>query len=351
MKNKFKPLLFAAAFSSAVTGAVAQNVSLNMIVLNAGVVPVSGSGTLQATINATPGTGGQTNAVATGKINLQISVPSTLLISTIQNNIPAGWTIRNNNGSVINLCNSSSTIAVNTAVNILLDLEGVSATTGAPTISGQLSFRTNCTAPGSLAGDNPSDNTGQAGFIVAGTVPVKLTGFTAALINCKPFIKWTTEREVDFDRFEMEKAGDESFNWVMIGAVTASGNLSSKNKYQFQDNDATVTANKIFYRLKMIDKNGRYTYSEVLPVFVNCGLTEINVFPNPVINKKLFVSIAGSKQKTECVLLSMQGQVIAKTILNDGTNQIELPNISTGEYILSVIADKDTRTFKILVKN
>ncbi len=351
MKNKLKNLLLAAVVSSAVTRATAQNVSLNMIVLNSGVVPVAGSGTLQATINATPGTGGQTNAVATGKINLQISVPSTLLISTTQNNIPAGWTIRNNNGSVINLCNNSSTIAVNTAVNILLDLEGVSATTGNPTISGQISFRTNCTAPGSLAGDNPSDNTGQAGFIVTGTVPVKLTGFTATLINCKPFINWYTEREVDFDRFEIEKAGDDSFDWVMIGAVTASGNLSSKNKYHFQDNDATTTARKIFYRLKMIDKNGRYTYSEVLPVFVSCGLTEINVFPNPVINNKLFVSMAGSKQKTDCVLLSMQGQVIVKTTLNDGTNQIDLPNISTGEYILTITSDSDTKTFKILIRH
>jgi|GEM_PF-3745257 len=351
MKNKIKKLLLAAVVSLAVTGAAAQNVSLNMIVLNAGVVPVAGSGTLQATINATPGTGGQTNAVATGKINLQISVPSTLTIVTTQNNIPAGWTIRNNNGSVINLCNNTSTIAVNTAVNILLDLEGVSATTGNPTISGQISFRTNCTAPGSLAGDNPSDNTGQAGFIVTGTVPVKLTSFSATLINCKPFINWTTEREVGFDRFEIEKAGDDSFNWITIGAVTATGTLSTKNNYNFKDNDATATARKTFYRLKMIDKNGRYNYSEILPVLVNCGFTEINVFPNPVVNKKLFVSVAGSTNNTECVLLSMQGQVIVKTILKDGTNQIDLPAISTGDYILSVTSDNNTKTFKIMIQH
>jgi Secretion system C-terminal sorting domain len=351
MKNKFKFLLLSAALLSAATGTVAQNVSLNMIVLNAGVVPVSGNGTLQATINATPGTGGQTNAVAAGKINLQISVPSTLLISTTQNNIPAGWTIRNNNGSVINLCNNASTVAVNTAVNILLDLEGVSSTTGNPTISGQLSFRTNCTAPGSLAGDNPSDNTGVAGFIVTGTVPVKLTGFSATMINCKPYISWTTENEVDFDRFEIEKSGDDSFNWITTGAVTASGNLLSKNKYNFQDNDGSIAAKKIFYRLKMIDKNGRFSFSQILPVSVNCGLTEINIFPNPVVNKKLYVSISGSNQKTTGVLFSMQGQVLANIVLKDGSNQIDLPDISTGEYILHVTSDNNTKTFKILVSN
>lgn len=337
MKNKFTNLLIAAVASSAISGAAAQNVSLNMIVLNAGVVPVSGSGTLQATINATPGTGGQSNAVAAGKINLQISVPSTLLISTTQNNIPPGWTIRNNNGSVINLCNSSSTIAVNTAVNILLDLEGVSATTGAPTISGQLSFRTNCTAPGSLAGDNPSDNTGQAGFIVTGTVPVKISDFTAAVTDCRPVLNWVTESEINLDRFEIEKSNSRQQNWETVDIVEAKGNnRAEKNKYRFLD-ISTNNSDEVFYRLKMTDNDGRYSYSPVVSVSLNCNTVRVLVFPNPVKNGEINILLSGSNKTVTAALMSAAGQLLSTTIVQNGSAKISVAALSKGIYFLKII--------------
>lgn len=342
MKNNFKKILLVCTTSFFLSAAIAQNVSLNMLVLNSGVVPLGGNGTVQATVNAATGTSGQSTPVAAGKINVQITVPPSLLISTTQSNLPAGWIVRNNNGTVINICNSTTTIEVNTAVDLLIDLQGVTATTGAPTMSGQLSFRTNCSAPGSLGGDNPSDNSSQAGFTVTGTVPVKLSNFSASLINCLPVLNWETQNEINSDRFEIEKADKNLSGWIPAGSIATNVNSTVKNKYSFIDNNIPSATDKVFYRLKMIDKNGSYTYSTILPVFINCKNTTIHVYPNPVQNGSLNVSLTGVSKKVTAQLLSVTGKVVARINLVNGTNRIPVVNIADGEYILLVNFENGT---------
>lgn len=340
MKNKLKGVLVAAVILLSMPYANAQNVSINMLVLNSGVIPLDGNGTLQATINATTGTAGQSSPVAAGKINVQITVPPSIIISSTQNNIPAGWSIRNNNGSVINLCNSSSTVAVNTAVNLQIDLQGVSSTTGSPTISGQISFRTNCSAPGSLSGDNASDNSSQAGFTVTGTVPVKLTTFTAIITNCQPVLNWTTENETNSDRFEIERLPENSNEWHSAGFVEAKGNNSPKATYNFIDQTAGNSSQTMMYRLKMIDKNGLYTYSRILSVRINCKSTGVTVYPNPVQDGRLQISFNGNNSAAQAILLSYSGQAVLDTKLKTGSTFLNVSHLANGVYILYVL-DKD----------
>lgn len=317
--------------------ASAQNVSLNMLVLNSGVIPTGGTGTLQATINATTGTAGQSSPVATGKVNVQITVPPSLIISSTQNGLPTGWTVRNNNGTVINICNSTATLAVNTAEDLLITVEGVTATTGSPTISGQISFRTNCNAPGSLSGDNPSDNTSQAGFIVAGTVPVKISGFIVALTDCKPVLNWVSESEINLDRFEIEKSNSRQQNWETVDIVEAKGNnVPGKNKYRFLDISAD-NGTEIFYRLKMTDNDGRYSYSSVVSVSLNCNKMSVLLFPNPVKNGEINLLLSGSSKNATAVLMSAAGQLLSKTMVQDGSGKISVAALSKGIYFLKII--------------
>ncbi len=352
MKNKLKKIILFTVVNFALSGSFAQNVSINMLVLNSGAVPLGGNGTLKATINASQGTAGQSTPVPIGKINLSVTVPPSVLISATQNNIPAGWTVRNNNGVVINLCNNATTIAVNTAVDLLIDLQGVTTTSGAPTMSGQLTFKTNCSAPGSLSGDNPSDNSSQAGYFVLSTTPVTLQNFNAALINCQPVLKWTTETEINSDRFEIERSLPSSANWVNTGAVSASGNSGVKNKYSFTDISVPPTAAKLLYRLKMIDRNGHYKYSEVLPVFINCNKTQLFVYPNPVQNNNLQVSLTGTNSNTEARLLTLTGQELLKVKLVAGTNSVDVSGMANGTYILSVNFDNgENKKVKIVIQH
>ena len=178
---KLMLLLFLGAFAA--TGVSAQaNVTLNMLTLNSGDIILNGSGTLQATVGNT----GPNTAIPNGRLNVQISVPSTISIAATQSGLPAGWTVTNNNGSVINICNSSTTVPVGTAAQLLIALQGGPALASGQQISGQISFRTNCSAPGSLSGDIGADNSSQAGFSVVAGAACNVTGATAVAgtISC-----------------------------------------------------------------------------------------------------------------------------------------------------------------------
>jgi hypothetical protein len=167
-------LFFAGAFIS--MGAIAQsNATLNMLTLNSGDVIINGgAGTLQVTVGNT----GPSAAIATGKLNVSISVPSSISIATTQSGLN-GWNVTNNSGSVINLCNQSFTIPLNGASTFTIVLQGGAVAT-AGVIAGQISFKTNCTAPGSLAGDLPADNSGSAGFQVVAGAACNINGATAS---------------------------------------------------------------------------------------------------------------------------------------------------------------------------
>jgi hypothetical protein len=169
---KLLMLLLAGTFLSKEIAAQA-NVSLNMLTLNSGDVIINGAGTLQITLNNT----GPTSTIPAGRLQVQVTVPSSISIPAGQT--IAGYTFTLINPQVVNICNSTTPIAVGAASNFTIALlGGPTATTGV--ISGQTTFRTNCTAPGSLSGNNTADDAATAGFQVVAGAACNITGATSS---------------------------------------------------------------------------------------------------------------------------------------------------------------------------
>jgi hypothetical protein len=82
-------------------------------------------------------------------------------------------------------------------------------------------------------------------------------------------------------------------------------------------------------------------------VLINCKTATILVYPNPVQDGKLYVSLAGTTGYVEATLLSASGQVILKNKINNGTNYLNVLNIADGIYVLNV---KDANGFDKNVK-
>ncbi len=348
--------LFVLVFTGvlSVSGAAGQaNASINVLTQNSGNVNIGGTVNIQVTVGNT----GPTSSIGIYKIRTQVSVPSAIagiLPNAQQTGLPAGWTITSNNGSTINLSNGTDIIPVGVQRTILIAVQG--NTTGGPsTVSGGLSFSNGNapgTGPGTLAGDITADNTSQSSITVINSIPVTLADFTAALVNCQPSLRWTSETEINSDRFEIERTSADVYDWVQVGVIGAGGNTATRSSYNFTDRNLSVTSGKILYRLKMIDKDGRYKYSEILPVSLNCNISKVSVWPNPVQNGKLYVSLTGTKGYTQATLLSLSGQVILTGNLNNGTNHLDVSKIANGLYILSV---NDTNgineKIKVLIQN
>jgi hypothetical protein len=152
-KFTFLFLLSAFIFKSAPS----QNLLINVLTQKTGIVSKGGTVFLEVTINNT-----DPNAfVGVYRVKTQISVPSAIaLIPATGHVLPTGWTIINNNGSVINLSNGKDMIAANDSRTILIAIEGIKIG-GPSTITGQLSFSDGTspgTTPGSLPRENPVDN-------------------------------------------------------------------------------------------------------------------------------------------------------------------------------------------------
>ena len=312
------------------------NAYLNILTLNSGYVSQGGTVDIQVTVGNT----GPVSSITANKVRAQISVPSalvSLLPNAQQTGLPPGWTITVNTGSAITVCNGSDIIDPGTSRDIFIKVQG--NTIGGPsTVNGNLLFSsgTSCTTPGSLSGDNTADNSSTSSIQVYDPIPVTLTYFNAKLINCQPVLNWETQTEINSDRYEIERSDRDNSNWILTGTIAANGNSSSKSEYNFVDKNLNTASEHVFYRLKMVDKDGHNKYSEIVPLFINCKTIGVNAYPNPVQDGRLYINLSGASGHTAITLVSVSGQQILNTSMNNGTNFLNTSSIAAGVYILNI---------------
>jgi hypothetical protein len=101
-----------------------------------------------------------------------------------------------------------------------------------------------------------------------------LVNFNAVLDNNVVNLSWTTAEEINSNHFAVERSADAS-HWQAIGTVTAKGFSSIAVNYSFIDESPSSGVN--YYRLQIVDNDGKYKYSAVK--VVRSSLTKDSVFP------------------------------------------------------------------------
>ncbi len=185
-------------------------------------------------------------------------------------------------------------------------------------------------------------------------LPLTLLDFKATLVQGNVRLNWTTSQEVNVSHFEILRSSDGS-NFSAISSVNAIGG-AGKTEYKFTD--AANLNGKIFYKLKMVDDDGRFKYSQIVMIRFDGKLEPVvNVSPNPVhssINVRLFDFAAGSYNLE---LRNSIGQLqYVKTVQLNGTEHTETIErtkaISKGMYLLTVHSKIDNKrnTIRIVVE-
>ena len=116
-------------------------------------------------------------------------------------------------------------------------------------------------------------------FSFDGNLPVELSSFVANNFGDAVALYWTTETETNNFGFEIQRKSEGDF--VAIGFVEGHGNSNSPKKYKYIDDELNFVGN-YYYRLKQIDNDGTFKYSDVLEIEV--VLTEFELkqnYPNP----------------------------------------------------------------------
>ena len=102
--------------------------------------------------------------------------------------------------------------------------------------------------------------------------------------------------------------------------------------YQYIDNTALKAIN--YYRLKMVDVDGQFTYSKIIAIAVPAGNT-ITVFPNPV-KDKLFMRLPGVPAETEIIIADAKGTCVKKLQLKAGTTEASINTVGLAAGVYSI---------------
>ncbi len=114
-------------------------------------------------------------------------------------------------------------------------------------------------------------------------VPVELLAFTAAVNNSEVRLLWSTASELNNMGFEIERSIDGQDNFVTVGFVEGKGSSTEIIYYSFTDHPQVSGVNQLYYRLKQVDFDGTFSYSDVVNVSYDVPAEFVlsQNFPNP----------------------------------------------------------------------
>jgi uncharacterized delta-60 repeat protein len=174
-------------------------------------------------------------------------------------------------------------------------------------------------------------------------LPVRLSTFTVQLQNDQASLRWQTSFEQNSAFFEIQRSGD-GHNFLPIGSVQASGNSDETRTYTFTDRQLLPSTG--FYRLRMVDQDGKSSYSQVIAIRRTGG--RLTVFNN-VVRQALKVQVQVNGPATLQVIHS-NGALVKEQRINSGTTAVSLDvsALSSGTYILLLKAGAATESFKFI---
>ncbi len=192
-----------------------------------------------------------------------------------------------------------------------------------------------------------------------GALPVELTTFSASVVDNSVNLSWQTATEINNYGFEIQRqkleASKINSEWIKAGFVEGHGNSNSPKYYSFIDNSVSISG--IYkYRLKQIDIDGKYEYSQIIEVEIGIP-TKFEVaqnYPNPF-NPATIISFSiPEKEMVSVVIYNMLGEVVMTLVNNQleaGKYKYELnaSTLSSGTYIYRVSAGNRVGVKKMLL--
>jgi len=188
-----------------------------------------------------------------------------------------------------------------------------------------------------------------------GGVPVELTSFSGVSVAGRIQLNWTTATEINNLGFEIERAAGNK-DWRLIGFVEGKGTTTEFQNYSFIDDMFGMQSGNIFYRLKQIDYDGTFEYSNEIAIEFTLKLNfelEQN-YPNPF---NPATTIRYSIPVTQLVTLTVYNSLgeaiinLVNEIKEAGTYEIDFDGTSlpSGIYLYTLSAGNFMQTKKLIL--
>lgn len=203
--------------------------------------------------------------------------------------------------------------------------------------------------------DEAADGTDLLGFDGPGTtnvLPVELTSFSAAINAQNVALNWTTSTEINNHGFDVQRSIDGDV-FKTLTFVTGNGTTSETQYYSYVD-DNLQQKQTYYYRLKQMDFDGQFEFSEVIAAtvdFANESYTKL--YPNPSTGATRLRYTASTVAELTITLYNATGQKLSREIrgVSEGRNNLDFDfsSLSKGTYFLQLESGNNREQQKLII--
>jgi hypothetical protein len=205
-------------------------------------------------------------------------------------------------------------------------------------------------------GTNGGDFAYASSFVV-GTLPVNIGHFSASVVrNNQVQLDWNTLTEKNTHYFEIQESVD-GVNFLPINKVYAVGHSSNTQNYAYLHTKPAAFNKPIFFRLKIVDRDGQFTYSKLTNIRLEAMSDFVQSFSPTFIQLggNASISLVSSKEQHASIqIVNMLGQKMQTQEFNlsIGTNKVNIESrkLNSGKYFVIVQFGSVSQTVSILVE-
>lgn len=263
---------------------------------------------------------------------------------TVYQNYPLTRNFVMTNSGTADLAISSVTITGANASDFTITTQPATTLVGGQTTTLGIKFTPGATGARRATVTINSNATGANAFTFViggnggGILPLTLTRFSAAIKQQAVALNWETVNEQSTSRFEVERSADGRM-YTTLATVNAAGTSRNTQTYTAQDN--TPEKGISYYRLKMIDLDGKFTYSSVVKVDLSSAIaTAVSIAPNPVQDNAQVTITSKASGKATLKLLNLTGQPVQQypVIITNGQAQLKMERkgLAAGTYFYTL---------------
>lgn len=176
--------------------------------------------------------------------------------------------------------------------------------------------------------------------------PTELTDFDVALVNDNESnVNWVTASEINSDFYQIERRSDLEEEFSAVTSINGAGSSFTELTYEYIDR-LPAQGKTFYYRLKMVDKDGSFEYSNIRSVQRTGEKSRLNAYPNPTTRYvNVDFEVPGNNKPVEIFIYDSTAKAQTTMLLNkvmDEGNYIEkldLNEFSSGYYFIQLSID------------
>ena len=176
---------------------------------------------------------------------------------------------------------------------------------------------------------------------VSAILPVDLNSFEGKIDNSASYLSWETQTEESNDYFEVQYSTDGR-EFSTIGMVEGNGTTSEVQNYDYTHKDVRGIDN--YYRLKQVDLDGDFAYSDIIYLQNDRPDTPVAIYPNPAREQLTYDGAVAT-----LTFFDIQGRQVMQQVANERTT-IDISTLNSGVYTIEILTNTGTKTFEKLIK-